>query len=77
MDRTELDRLEAVAEQAYGLIYDTPPMRSAKDAYDDAQYAFRRAINEAGRLGLPDEAERLRRRRDHVEAVWNHQFRGL
>lgn len=77
MDRAELDRFEANAERAYDLLYDTPPLRSAKDAYDDARQAFGQAIKEADRLGLPDEAERLRERRDHVEAVWNHQFRGL
>jgi hypothetical protein len=71
-DTTELERLEALAEQFYTAMYDA---RRAKEPYEDACLSFHRAIAEAERLGLANEAERLARRRDHVRAVYNRQFR--
>jgi 7,8-dihydro-6-hydroxymethylpterin-pyrophosphokinase len=71
----ELARLEGLAEDAYSKMYDTPPMRSPKDAYDDACMYFHQAIEEAKRLGMASEVERLTKRSDHVRAVYNSQFR--
>ena len=76
-DTTELARLELLAEQAYAAMYDVPPLRSVKDDYDNARLYFQRAIDEARRLGLPNEVARLTQRRDHVCAVYDSQFRGL
>ena len=73
----ELARLEALAEQAYSAMYDVPPLRSAKDDCDDACLYLQRAIETAGRLGLANEVARLRRRLDHVRAVYDSQFRGF
>jgi hypothetical protein len=76
-ETAELGRLEFLAEQAYAAIYDVPPLHSAKGDYEDACLWFQRAIDEATRLGLPDEVARLTQRLDHVRAVYNSQFRGF
>jgi hypothetical protein len=67
VDGVELSRLEALAEQFYTAMYDA---RRPKDDYDDACLNFHLAIEEAKRLGLAEEVERLR-------AVYNSQFRGF
>ena len=76
-DTAELARLELLAEQAYAAMYDVPPLRSVKDDYDNARRYFQGAIDEARRLGLPNEVARLTQRRDHVCAVYDSQFRGF
>jgi hypothetical protein len=73
----ELARLELLAEQAYGAMYDVPPLRSPKDDYNNACLYFHQAIEEATRLGLASEVARLTQRRDHVRAVYDGQFRGF
>jgi hypothetical protein len=74
VDTKEMDRLEALAEQSYTAMYDA---RRPKDGYEDACLNFQRAIDEAHRIGLEDEAARLTRRLDHVRAVYRSQFRGF
>ncbi len=74
VDRSELARLEALAERFYTAMYDA---WRPKDDYDDACLNFHRAIEEARRLGLEADVERLTRRYDHVRAVYNSQFRGF
>jgi hypothetical protein len=74
-DRSELDRLEAEGEAAYNRMYDAHNYRDAKDAWDDCSLDLYRAIEEAKRLGLTEDAERLSARWDHCHAVWNSQFR--
>jgi hypothetical protein len=76
-DTAEIARLELLAEQAYAAMYDVPPLRSVKDDYDNARLYFQRAIDEARRLGLPNEVARLTKRLDHVCAVYDSQFRGF
>jgi hypothetical protein len=67
---------ERLAEAAYDAMYDAKPQR-AKDYYEDACSYFAKAIDAAKRGGLEDEVTRLTRRRDHVAAVFDHQFRGV
>jgi len=74
IDTRELERLEALAEQFYTAMYDA---RRPKDDYEDACLHFRRAVDEARRLGLEDEIARLTRRLHHVRAVYDSQFRGF
>ncbi|MGH6982514.1 MAG: hypothetical protein ACREFC_15035 [Stellaceae bacterium] len=75
-DRDEMAKFEALAEAAYGAMYDAPP-RGVKDFYDDARSHFTAAIAAAERAGLAADAARLAARRDHVTAVYNSQFRGV
>jgi hypothetical protein len=75
VDRNVLDRLVAAGEVAYDRMYDAHNYRDAKDALDDVSLNLHRAVEEAKRLGLSEEAERLSRRWDHCHAVWNSQFR--
>ncbi|MGH7126668.1 MAG: hypothetical protein ACREFI_19980 [Stellaceae bacterium] len=70
----DLARLEAAAEAAYEAMYDARA-HQAKDCRDDALGNLRRAIEIAERLGLAEDAARLRQRLAHVSAVYDHQFR--
>ena len=70
----EIAELEARAEEAYAAMYDTRGP-SVKDCHDDAQYYLARAIEIALRSGRRRTAERLRKRKEHIHAVYDHQFR--
>ncbi len=72
--RADLDEWERRAEDAYGEMYEA---RRAKEPYEDACFAFARAIEAAQRLGLDTEVQRLERRVAHIRAVYNSQFRGF
>jgi hypothetical protein len=73
-ERQELARLVARAEEAYDRMYEE---RRAKEPYQDACLHFQQAIELARRLGLDTEVARLTARRDHVDQVYNSQFRYL
>jgi hypothetical protein len=73
-DRVELEEWERRAEAAYSEMYEA---RRAKEPYEDACFAFARAIETAQRLGLEEEVARLNRRVEHIRAVYNSQFRGF
>jgi hypothetical protein len=73
-DHAELHEWERRAEAAYAEMYEA---RRAKEPYEDACFAFARAIGAAQRLGLNDEVARLSRRVEHIRAVYNSQFRGF
>ena len=73
-DRVQVADWERRAEEAYAGMYEA---RRAKELYEDACFAFARAIESAQRLGLDDEVARLKRRVEHVRAVYNSQFRGF
>lgn len=73
-ERSELDEWERRAEEAYSEMYEA---RRAKEPYEDACFAFARAVEAAQRLGLDDEVVRLNRRVEHIRAVYNSQFRGF
>ncbi len=75
--RAELGEWERLAEKSYSDMYDVPPFGSTKSCYEDACFQFARAIEVAQRLGLDAEVERLTKRRDHIMATYNSQFRGL
>jgi hypothetical protein len=72
--RAELDEWERRAEAAYSEMYEA---RRAKEPYEDACFAFARAIEAAQRLGLAGDVARLNRRVEHIRAVYNSQFRGF
>jgi hypothetical protein len=71
-DSKEIARFEALAEEAYGAMYD---LRDPKDCRDDACYNLERAIDIARMRGLAGDIERLSKRRDHIASVYNIQFR--
>jgi hypothetical protein len=74
--RADIAYFEARAEEAYDAMYEVVSY-GAKDCRDDALIALSRAIAVAEELGLPDEVERLRQRRAHIDAVYQSQFRGF
>jgi len=73
-DAKDMARYEALAEKAYGEMYDAPP-HNVKDFYEDACLCLNHAIMIAKELGLNDEMERLQKRSGHIDAVYNSQFR--
>ena len=73
-DRAELGEWERRAEEAYAQMYEA---RRAKEPYEDACFAFARAIEAAQRLGLTEEVARLQRKVEHIRAVYDSQFRGF
>ncbi len=75
-DRETVAEFERLAEAAYAAMYDARP-HQVKDCYDDARMYLTRAIEAAQGAGLADAAARLTRRLEHVENVYNSQFRGV
>jgi hypothetical protein len=73
-DKTEMAHYEDRAEAAYTAMYDAAP-HNVKDFYEDACLYLVHAIEIATQLGLADEVERLKRRTEAIDAVYNHQFR--
>jgi hypothetical protein len=67
---------ERLGEAAYAAMYDARP-HGVKDCYEDALVHFGRAIETARRACLADEVTRLSRRAEHIERVYNSQFRGV
>lgn len=70
----EIAQFEALAETAYSAMYDARP-HNVKDYYEDAVMNLQRAIDTAVAKGMAAEAERLTKRRDHIETLYNRQFR--
>jgi hypothetical protein len=56
-------------------MYNAHNYRDAKDAWDDCSLNLYRTLEEAKRLGVTQDAERLSNCWDHCHAVWNSQFR--
>ena len=73
-DTREIARFEALAEEAYSTMYDTRD-HNVKDCFDDALYNLGRALDIAQMRGLKDDVDRLRKRIEHIRAVYNSQFR--
>ena len=73
-DTKEMARFEALAEEAISSVYDARDS-NAKDCFDDALYNLGRAIDIAQMRGLTGEAERLKKRRVHVEEMYRSKFR--
>ncbi len=72
--REDLAYFEARAEEAYDAMHEVKAY-GARDCRDDALIALGRAIAIAEKLGLPDEVERLRKRRAQIDGVFQSQFR--
>jgi hypothetical protein len=75
INRSELARLEAEGETAHERMYNAHNYRDAKDAWDDCSLNLYRTLEEAKRLGVTQDAERLSNGWDHYHVVWNSQFR--
>ena len=73
-DTKEIARFEALAEEAYTRMYDERD-HNVKDCLDDALYNLARALDIAEMRGLTVDIARLKKRRDHIRAVYDGQFR--
>lgn len=73
-DKIEMANYETRAETAYEAMYAVEP-HNVKDCYEDACLYLARAIRIAIHLGLTREVERLKKRGEEINAVYNHQFR--
>ena len=76
IDRDTRVEFERMAEAAYAAMYDARSY-GVKDCYEDARLYFHRAIEVAQGAGFADDAARLARRLEHVEKLYNSQFRGV
>jgi hypothetical protein len=72
--RAALDNCKTQGERAYSDMYDAHSSSAARACYSDAKEFFYEAIKLAEELGAPDEAEALRKRLEHIKAVFRHQF---
>ena len=70
----QLDHLRFLAEKAYADMYETGSPGGATACYSDARECYCDAISLAERLGLADEATRMRQRLDHIQSVFRGQF---
>jgi hypothetical protein len=75
-DRSEVDRLEALAEAAYARMYGAKDRCEVRTCWEEASQHFFEAIEAARRLNLPGDVQRLTARKCHCHAVWHSQFRG-
>jgi hypothetical protein len=73
-DTKEIARFEALSEEAYTRIYDARG-QDVKDCLEDALYNLSRALDIARMRGMTAEIERLTKRRDHIQAVYNSKLR--
>jgi hypothetical protein len=62
------------AENAYDGMYEAHSFRDANLCYSDAKEFFYAAIGLADDLGLPEEADALRKHLEHVKSVFRSQF---
>ena len=69
-----LARCKQFGEKAYDDMYEAHSFRDANDCYRDAKDSFYAAIGHAEELSLPEEAEAVRKRLEHVKAVFRSQF---
>lgn len=65
---------KTAAEKAYDEMYEAHSFRDANDCYRDAKDYFYAAIGHAEELGMPEEAEALLKRLEHVKSVFRSQF---
>jgi hypothetical protein len=73
-DIKEIARFEALAEEAYTTLFDTRA-HDTKACCDDALYNLQRAIDIAEMRGLTSEVARLKKRYEHIRAVYTQQTR--
>jgi hypothetical protein len=72
---TDVSRYEQLCDAAYEAMYDARDRYAVKPHFEDACHYFSQAIAVAEQMGLAAEATRLAERRDHIQTVYNHQFR--
>ena len=65
---------KAQAEKAYDDMYEAHSFSQANGFYSESKESFYDAIRLAEELGLADEAESLRKRLEHIKAVFRSQF---
>jgi hypothetical protein len=66
--------LEALAEKSYDEMYDASSESECIGLYSDIKECFYDAIKLAGEAGREDEVERMKKRLDHIKAVYRSQF---
>jgi hypothetical protein len=69
-----LAHCKAQGEKAYDDMYEAHSFRDANVCYGDAKEFFWESIKLAEDLGLKEEAESLRKRLEHIKAVFRSQF---
>ena len=73
-DTAEIARFEALAEEALSAIYDARDA-NVRAALEDARYNIERALDIARMRGLTAVIERLTKRRDRIQAMYDTRFK--
>jgi hypothetical protein len=68
--------LERLGDAEYDAMYEDAP-HWVKTRHENAHRYFSKAVAAAEQAGLMDEVLRLSARRNHIDAVYNHQFRWM
>ena len=69
-----LANCKAQGEKAYDEMYEAHSFGHAGACYSDAKESFYEAIKLADELGMVDEAASIRKRLEHIKAVFRSQF---
>jgi hypothetical protein len=69
-----LARCKQFSEKAYDDMYEAHSDSGSSGCYSDTKDYFYAAIWHTEELGLPEEAAALRKRLEHVKAVFRSQF---
>ena len=74
VESANLARCKAQGEKAYDEMYEAHSFGQALACYSEAKESFYEAIRLADELGRRDEADAIRKRLEHIKAVFRHQF---
>lgn len=72
--QAQIARLRSNAETAYESMYELHDDREIRWNFELADDLLREAVKTARDAAMPDEAETLERRRQHIRQVYFHQF---
>lgn len=72
--QAQIERLRANAEAAYDSMYALHDDRQIRWQFELADDLLREAVNTAVAAAMPQEADAIERRRQHIRQVYFHQF---
>lgn len=72
--QTQIARLRSNAEAAYDSMYELHDDREIRWQFELADDLLREAVKTAREAAMPDEADTMERRRQHIRQVYFHQF---
>ena len=74
MKLANLTQCKTQGEKAYDDMYEAHSFGQARNCYSDSKEFFYEAIKLAEELDMTDEANSIRKRLEHIKAVFRSQF---